>query len=587
MYHPRMGSTSEHGDASAARDPRRRKTAPVVGLCVLGALAVSGALRGNAAPGEPSQGMATSPALPNADDTLTARALPAIVFVSRLAAPPDSGQIPGFGPHGRALITAGRLMIRDADGEVRALPGTDSLFDVSHPAISPDAKRLAFAGVRSRTDHWRVFVTGVNGGAIRQVTFAPRAGELEADDLEPCWIDERTLCFASTRYAQRSEYVDVPVTNLFACDLLTGRITRLTSERNGAETPSVDAERGRLLFSRWWFNRYRSSVDGGVTVAVERVMPGDSVNVWQAMEMESGSGRLRMACGYPVIRVEAMGVQPIALGDGSFAAVYARNLGLSPRPGGTGIWIFRGAHTRPMRLAGVAVPETQLDPYTAASGLAAPSACDPAALPDGRILFAFDPGARGDFGIWIAAADGETRSCLVDLPGTLELDPAPVVARAGPTRALIFPAAGADGDLAHARLADLRTRRTFTFHDLDVFAIGRGDSGIGTPPPATRGARLEVYAALDAPHAPGGDTLVRIRDVPIGTHGEVRIDGLPADTPLFEQLVDASGRAVMGAHGPAQVRGFNVGNSRAPSTCVGCHVGHSLLPAVPREPVKR
>jgi hypothetical protein len=557
----------------------RRVAAFVIAACAVAGAAFASATSGGTAAGGSSTGATRGEyAMPP---------VPAIVFVSRQGAPRDSGQIPGFGPHGRALITSGRLMVRERDGAVHPLPGCDSLFDVSHPAVSPDARRLAFAGVRSGADHWRLYVCDSAGATARQVTFAPVQAAREADDFEPCWIDDRTLCFASTRYAQRSEYTDVPVTNLFSCDLASGRITRLTSERNGAETPSIDTARGRLLFSRWWFNRYRASVDGGVTALAERALPGDSVNVWQAMEMESGSGKLSLACGYPVIRVEAMGVQPIALGGGIFAASYARNLGLSPRPGGTGIWIFRSAHARPFRLAGAAVPETPLDPYAAASGLAAPSACDPAALGDGRILFAFDPGARGDFGIWVANADGESRTCLVDLPGTLELDPAPIVARAKHGAALSFPAAGADGDAPPANEADLRARPTFTFHDLDVFAAGNADASHAASPPKTHGARLEVYAALDAPASAGGDTLVRIRDVAIGPHGEVRIDGLPADTPLFEQLVDAGGRAVMGAHGPSQVRGFNVGNARAPSTCVGCHVGHSLLPVGATSHAKR
>jgi hypothetical protein len=560
-----------------------RIAAHVIAACAVTAAVLASATRGGTAAGHARTQRETGDASAGVTGGEHGMApVPAIVFVSRQGAPRDSGEIPGFGPHGRALITSGRLMVRESGGAIHALPGCDSLFDVSHPAVSPDARRIAFAGVRSRTDRWRIYVCDSAGAAAREVTFAPTQSAREADDFEPCWIDDHMLCFASTRYAQRSEYTDVPVTNLFACDLASGRITRLTSERNGAETPSVDAARGRLLFSRWWFNRYRSSVDGGVTALAERALPGDSVNVWQAMEMESGSGKLSLACGYPVIRVEAMGVQPVALGGGTLAAVYARNLGLSPRPGGTGIWIFRGAHARPFRLAGAAVPETPLDPYAAASGLAAPSACDPAALGDGRILFAFDPGARGDFGIWVATAGGESRTCLVDLPGTLELDPAPIVARASSGTRLVFPAAGADGDVPPASETDLRARPTFTFHDLDVFAAGRTDSAHAAGPPRTQGARLEVYAALDAPASPGGDTLVRIRDVAVGPHGEVRIDGLPADTPLFEQLVDASGLAVMGAHGPSQVRGFNVGNARSPSTCVGCHVGHSLLPAEPK-----
>ncbi|MBI1799035.1 MAG: PD40 domain-containing protein, partial [Candidatus Eisenbacteria bacterium] len=353
-------------------------------------------------------------------------ALPAIVFVSRHADPARPAQIPGLGPHGCALITGGRLMLRDPDGRVRPLLIGDSMFDVSHPSISPDASRLAFAATRSAAGPWRIYVAGIDGGGLHAVT----SGAASFDDLEPCWIDSRTLCFASTRYRQSDEYAGLPVPNLFTLDLVTGTLARLTSERNGAEAPSMDARRGTLLFSRWWFNRYRSARRGatGITLDPRAALPGDSVNLWQPMEMSAPSGRLRLAFGYPVVRLQAMGAQPVALANGGFAAVYARNMGLSPAPGGTGIWIFRSRYAPPTRLAGAAVPETATDPYSEATGLASPSACAPAALPDGRIVFALDPGARGDFGLWVSDANGDSLEPLVDLPGTLELDPAPVVA---------------------------------------------------------------------------------------------------------------------------------------------------------------
>ena len=53
--------------------------------------------------------------------------------------------------------------------------------------------------------------------------------------------------------------------------------------------------------------------------------------------------------------------------------------------------------------------------------------------------------------------------------------------------------------------------------------------------------------------------------------------GLPADTPMFEQLVDASGRVLLTARGPAHVAGLNAGVTGLTTRCVGCHVGHSTL----------
>jgi hypothetical protein len=53
---------------------------------------------------------------------------------------------------------------------------------------------------------------------------------------------------------------------------------------------------------------------------------------------------------------------------------------------------------------------------------------------------------------------------------------------------------------------------------------------------------------------------------------------LPADVPLFEQLVDDHGRVLISAHGPAHVAGFNAGSPNSESRCLGCHFGHSAIP---------
>jgi hypothetical protein len=297
------------------------------------------------------------------------------------------------------------------------------------------------------------------------------------------------------------------------------------------------------------------------------------------MRRSAAFGENRLAVGDARSRLRSMGYQPTVLADGSIATVYARNLGLSPRPGPTGIWIYAVRFGAPRRLAGAAVGESPEDPYTAASGIAAPSACAPAGLPDGRVLFAYDAGARGDFGIWVASADGESLARVIDLPGMLELDPAPIVKR-GATGVPIAETNGPPlSDAPFATALDLEhAPRTFTFHDLDVFG-GRGLDGRGDPPARIEGARLRFYAALARPFATGGDSVVMLREVPVGAHGEVLASGLPADTPMFEQLVDSTGRVLLSAHGPAHVRGFNVGIPLHETRCIGCHVGHSTLPA--------
>ena len=142
----------------------------------------------------------------------------------------------------------------------------------------------------------------------------------------------------------------------------------------------------------------------------------DSVNCGRQVEITREGRRAPGRCDGA--RVAGMIYQPAVLRDGTLLGVFAANLGCSPRPGATGIHRFAGRFSDARHLAGAIVAETGGDPYSGARGLAAPSACAPAALPDGRIAFAYDPGARGDLGLYVMRHDGTAIERLV-IPATL------------------------------------------------------------------------------------------------------------------------------------------------------------------------
>jgi len=227
-------------------------------------------------------------------------------------------------------------------------------------------------------------------------------------------------------------------------------------------------------------------------------------------------------------------------------AVFARNTGLSP--GGTrlGIQSLRADGGPAVRLAGSA-RDDDASTYDSPRGLAAPAACAPAVLPDGRIVFSQDASGRGDFDLWVMDADGAHKMPLVALAGSLELDAAVVREwKALPPAPLPPRAAGAG---------------LFTYRNRDVFAPG-GAARVN-------GARIRFFSA-------GGDSALLLREVPVSRAGQVNERGLPAETPMFEQLVDAHGRVLATPRGPAHVAGFNVAAPGAVVECVGCHVGHSM-----------
>ncbi len=511
-------------------------------------------------------------------------ALPPIVFVSRNPPPAASrGAIPGLGPEQRTLATGGRLLLRAPGGAVRALLPAGALFDVSDPSVSPDGERVAFAGTPAPDSAWRIWVATL-GGAGAGSPPAPiaitrpvaRPGAARVDDFDPCWVDDSTLCFASTRYPQRAQYGGGPASNLFIVGLRGGDPMRITSERNGAEEPVMDWRRGRIVFARWWHNRYLASADSlGLTTDPARALPGDTVNLWHAMEVAPDGSGERLACGAPASRLGAMAYQPAVLADGSLVGVYAVNLGLSPLSGGTGIQRFSPRDRAGLRLVGAIVEPGARAGYGSPEGLAPASACSPASLPDGRVLFAYDPGGRGDFGLYVMRADGGGISLVLDLPGTLELDPAPVVVRPQARRALPRPRAALP-ELPDTTLGQaLSSRARFRFLNLDVFAQPRVGRGLPPGPRPVPGARIRFYGTLARPGAAGGDTVALVREAAVGAGGRVDEAGLPAGLPMFEQLVDREGRVLRTAHGPAHVAGLNAGSPGGVSRCIGCHSGHS------------
>jgi len=509
-----------------------------------------------------------------------ARDLPAIVFVSRMA-PVAPGVIPGLGPAGRGAVAGGRLRVREPDGRVRDLVRAGIFVDVSDPSVSPDGRHVAFAATMNPDSAWRIYVVRVDGDSLSAATRSDRALDLSVlgkgasrferyDDFDPCWIDRATLCFASTRYPQRSQYGDFPVSNLFMVNTDGGAPRRVTSERNGAEEPAWDSRRGRLLFARWWHNRY---TPGDSSSSIAAAAAGQQpVSLWQAMEIELDGAGEHVACGAPVTRIAAMAYQPAPLADGSVIGVYARNMSLVPGTGGVGIQRFARPLSAGVRIAGAIREVAAAAGYGSSNGLAPASACSPAALPDGRIVFAYDAGGRGDFGLWIANQDGSGMASLLDMPGTLELDPAPVVAwddrrrRSGET-------AIAGADLPFTSIEQIRdTPRRFRFLNENVFSAAHGVPA----PPRTAGARILFWGTLARPETEGGDTAVLVREAPVGKDGKVDEKNLPAGLPMFEQLVDSHGNVLRSAHAAAHVAGLNVGLPGQVTRCIGCHTGHSV-----------
>src|SRR5207247_7963541 len=112
---------------------------------------------------------------------------------------------------------------------------------------------------------WIIYEINSNGSNFRKITFTNRVISLtqfgpasykfaKYDDIDPCYLPDGRICFASTRYPSLSEFHGARTTNLYVIKPdLTG-LYRLTSERNGAEKPAIDPVSGKIVYARYWLN---------------------------------------------------------------------------------------------------------------------------------------------------------------------------------------------------------------------------------------------------------------------------------------------------------------------------------------------
>lgn len=504
--------------------------------------------------------------------------VPPIVFVSRgpvLRADGERvpGAIPGIGPRDRAAAVGGRLVVREPDGSLRTLVNAPALFDVADPCVSWDARRILFSGLAHPDSGWRIYEIGADGAGLRAVTRSDRdvalsplggaaARFVRYDDIDPCWLPSGRIAFASTRFPCVAEVDDHAATNLFVIEPDGTCLHRITSDRSGAEEPAVDPITGRIVYARWWVNRDRPSnaTRDGITTRDDEALTDDVGNIWHAISVNPDGSALKLHAGDPRTRAGSVAYKPALLDDGRVLALFGENGSFSPCPGATGVRLFAPGADTGRVLAG--------------------AAADASPLPGGRVVLSTVAAGASDFGLAVCRLDGSRLAPLVDLPGTHELDAAPIVARAvPPVLPDGFDPENSDlpptedpatyGDLVH----------TFRFDCLNVFANGPVDAPMPDAPPIARDVRIRFFTNFQRQNPTGRDPAILWRVADLSARGAVAEHDIPSDVPLFEQLVDGDGKVIVGKNGKAaHVSGLNFARMGEGVKCVGCHAGHSLLP---------
>jgi hypothetical protein len=544
---------------------------------------------------------------------------------------------PGVGPHSRFRFAApGQLVVRETNGALRLLidgsaPTTASLnlIDVNAPDVSYDGQWIAFAGLPqgsydpapvTNPSAWRIYVIRADGTGLRRITpDESRAGissNLQAyDDTDPCWLPDGRLVFTSTRYPGFGHYSGVRFSNLYVINADGTNVHRITSERNGADRAVIDPVTGKIVFARWWRN-HRFPIDDMSTIAdpaggyrrkdglsaqFDLQMTGTSEyagflfrNAWHAATINPDGTGLAMWSGSQINQPVAGNDERNHMYGGSFSPsgdLYANFFpmyNMTEAAGFGGIRKFsRGAGSRYTAIAGQTTLSTDYaNPSNPTSfGIYNGTyVTEPEVLPDGRVVVSVASNVNQDYGLAVMNADGTNIVPFYDRPGTTELRARAIRPRNLPpmipdtvtqVASRVPPAAAGPYDVDG----------TFVFNALNVYANGPVDSDIISAPAVGSAATIRFFIdhQRTSPGSfPNLDWPILLGERAVAPDGSAVEPAAPANVSLFEQLRRPDGRVPFtGGHDPtgaAHVAGLNYGRPGTTARCMGCHMGHTMIP---------
>lgn len=477
-------------------------------------------------------------------------------------------------------------MLRTAGGSLKTIVGAPRMFDVADPCVSWDAKSIVFSGVVHPDSNWRVFVVGVNGKELRQVTYTDRQLNLSQfgagaslferyDDFDPCWLPDGRIVFASTRHPAIASIGGVRASNLYVVNKDGTELHRITSERNGAEEPTIDPITGRVVFARWWLNidRPNNVTSDGLTRDDKLALTTDNGNIWHAMSVNPDGNLLKLYAGFARTRYGMQTYKPSVMTDGRLLSTFTSNTSLVPSVGGTGIRWFKNGVDFEHYVIGVRSDES----LRTATRIPPPYATDPIQLDKDAILFSYSSDGS-DYGVYTCTLDGKHLRKIVDLPGTLELEPQLV------KRQRVPPILPDDFPTMLSELPPTDDPQTYYVNDsfrfdcLNIFTNGAVDEPMPDAPKITKGAKIRFFINPQRLNVKEPDRPILIKTVDVFPRGGVHEPDVPADVSLFEQVVDSLGRVLeTPSRSFAHVTGMNYERIGGGTKCVGCHVGHSVL----------
>ena len=529
-----------------------------------------------------------------------------IVFVSRNHLSggnvffPNAGLLPGMGPFSRFKVTGGRLMVRDAGGNVTVLIDSTMdfsgirLIDVQQPCVNWDGERILFSGIESRDSSWRIYEIRKDGTGFRKITKANRVINLtqfgnaayrfvKYDDIDPVYLPDGKIVFSSTRYPTISQNGSYLTTNLFIADSAGGNIFRITSERNGAEKPTIDPVTGKIVYARLWLNADMPSnlTATGYTRIDSLALSTDNGNIWQIDIIKPDGDGIKLFSGDPGKRNTLSSYRPRVTSNGNLLSVFNPNMNFAYTGSSTGIRYYNAGLRAYNYIYGV---DTGTALYIGSPPslytYSPPYATDPVPLPDGRILFsAANTVEAQDYGIYVCNLNGGGITPVIDLPNTLELNAELLTAKTKPPVVDYLNTYDTNTVPPTINPSTYYQGGLFRFDCMNIYTNGAVDSLIGDAPPITKNAMIRFFLNFQRQDENGLDNPILIREATVDYSGKIAQADIPANVSMFEQVTDSSRRILVNSRNKvAHVTGFNFDINGSGTKCVGCHAGHSTLP---------
>jgi hypothetical protein len=148
------------------------------------------------------------------------------------------------GSRWRTYFDGGRLCKLDLKSGKQTVLVDDPKGGVRDPQLDYDGKRILFSYRRNGSPYYHLFVIGIDGSGLRQLTDGPY------DDVEPAWLPDGDILFVSTRCNRCVNCHTTQTAVLYRCGPDGGNIRVLSSNNEHDNTPWV-LPSGLVLYTRW------------------------------------------------------------------------------------------------------------------------------------------------------------------------------------------------------------------------------------------------------------------------------------------------------------------------------------------------